>query len=320
MGDNHGGCKIALWNARSIRGKLIEFREKIREYDLMGVTETWLTPKDSFKIKEYNVYRKDRESTKRRGGIGIAIKKDIKMKVREDVRWVQGKTEIMAVTLYIEEREMDVILVYKNPNYTLSKEEWRKLFLNRRDNIETIIMGDMNASNKLWSCQKNNRDGDLLAERIEEEDLFVVNEYTTSRTGSGKYRPSNIDLIIATFDVYQGADIIEEGEPLGSDHQVIGMQINRRLMRGDKKGFTTRKFKKDKTDWREFKLYQIREEENLKRRIDGCRTVEEKYEMFTNNIREAMTKAYTERRENDDNNGNGEEKRNRRGKDPRSRK
>ena len=215
---------------------------------------------------------------------------------------------------------MDIILAYKNPNYTLNKEEWRKLFLNRRDNVETIIMGDMNASNKLWNCHNSNRDGDLLAETIEEEDLFVVNEHTTSRTGSGKYRPSNIDLIIATFGVYQGADIIEEGETLGSDHQVIGMQINGRLIRGEKKGFTTRKFKNDKTDWRAFKLYQIREEENLKKRIDGCSTIEEKSDMFINNIKEAMTQANTEGRENGDNSGVAGTNRSRRGGTPRNRK
>ena len=79
MGDNHRGCKIALWNARSIRGKTVEFRERIREYDLMGVTETWLTPRDTFGIKGYNIYRRDREITKRGGGIGIVIKNDINM-------------------------------------------------------------------------------------------------------------------------------------------------------------------------------------------------------------------------------------------------
>ena len=35
MKKNKEGCKIALWNARSIRNKMVELREKVGEYDVI---------------------------------------------------------------------------------------------------------------------------------------------------------------------------------------------------------------------------------------------------------------------------------------------
>ena len=87
-------CKIALWNARSIKNKMVELKEKVREYDIMGITETWLTENNSLTIKEYNVFRKDRED-KKGGGLCLLVKKNIRTKIRENVIWVKDKTEIM---------------------------------------------------------------------------------------------------------------------------------------------------------------------------------------------------------------------------------
>ena len=300
MEDRFESSKIAIWNARSIKGKMIELREKITEYDIVGITETWLSARDNVNINGYNIYRKDRSNNKRGGGIAIASKNNISIKIREDVKWVEDKTEILAITINMENREMDIIVAYRNPNHTLNKGEWRGLFSNRRNNVETIIMGDFNAKNRMWNCSTNDRNGIIMEETMEEQDMFVINDNTTSRVGSGKYNPSNIDLIISTFNIFQNSEVIEEGETLGSDHQMIGLHMTKSIPRRSKRLFTTRKFAKDKIDWRMFKMNQLREKDQMIEIVKECNTTEEKCEKFTEYIEKAVEKACKERLEEDE--------------------
>lgn len=122
MNGNIKKCNIALWNARSIKNKMVELKEKVREYDIMGITETWLTENNSLTIKEYNVFRKDRED-KKGGGLCLLVKKNIRTKIREDVNWVKDKTEIISITIMMENKELDIILIYRYPGHRLSKGE-----------------------------------------------------------------------------------------------------------------------------------------------------------------------------------------------------
>ncbi|XP_076678212.1 uncharacterized protein LOC143374167 [Andrena cerasifolii] len=197
----------------------------------------------------------------------------------------------------MDNKEIDIIVVYRDPNYTLNTEEWTKLFTNRRYNTETIIMGDFNAKNKLWNCTVNDRDGAILWETIEEQDMFITNENTTSRIGSGKYRPSNIDLIISTFNIFQNSDVIEDGETLGSVHQIIGLHVTKNITRNNKKSFTTRKFAKDNIHWKMFQMIQIRNKDSLLEEISRCYGTEEKCNRFTENIEKALSAASKEKRE-----------------------
>ena len=278
MAGYTSGFKIALWNARSVKNKIVELKEKVEEYDIMGITETWLTKKNGFKIKEYNTFRRDRED-RRGGGLCLLVKKNIRVKTREDVKWVKNKTEIIAITLTLEDNELDIVLVYRNPGYSLNKREWDKLFKNRRIGIDTIIMGDFNANNKGWNCPKNDREGILLEEAVEEQDLFIINDRTTSRTGSGRCRPSNLDLLITNFGIYQEARVKEEGETLGSDHQVVEIHIKGKIQRWEQIRYTTRKY-----DWKK----KIREEGIMEDKMESVDTIEEKYAVFIESIHNGM--------------------------------
>lgn len=281
----------------------------------MGITETWLKRNEGLKIKEYNIFRKDRED-RRGGGLCLLVKKEIQGKIKEDANWVKEKTEIMAITIVMEDKEMDIILGYRNPRYSLSKREWEKLFQNRRPNIDTIIMGDFNANNKEWNCWKNDREGINLAETIEEQDLFIINDKSMSRTGSGRNRPSNLGLLITNFGIYQETDVREEGETLGSDHQVIEIQIKKNVQRWEQVKYTTRKYDVEDIEWRDLKLSWFREEENMKGKMQNAKSTEEKYNTIIESIRDGMERiGVRKKRERDtegENNGENNSERNKR--------
>ena len=53
-----------LWNATSVRNKHFELSKFLNEHNIdIAITETWLKPSDNFKLRNYNIYRKDRPTT-----------------------------------------------------------------------------------------------------------------------------------------------------------------------------------------------------------------------------------------------------------------
>lgn len=137
-------------------------------------------------------------------------------------------------------------------------------------------MGDFNAHNREWNCWKEDREGTILAEIIEEQDLFVINDKTTSRTGSGKHRPANLDLLITTFEIYQDTRVREEGETLGSDHQVIEVVINRDTQTWDPNKYTTRKYNTEEIKWKDLKVAWMLGEDNTKEKFNNTESITEK--------------------------------------------
>ena len=309
MTENSRGSKMAIWNARSIKNKMIELKGKIEEYDIMGITETWLTNKDNIRINSYNIIRKDRKRG-RGGGLCLVIKNNINAKIRDNIKEVKEKMEILAITTNMDDKEIDIILIYRNPNLNMKKREWDIVFGNKRPGIETIVMGDFNANNKEWNCHKNDKEGITLAEIIEEQDMFICNNNTTSRTGSGKHKPSNLDLIISTFEIFQDSYAFEDGETLGSDHQLIELHINREIERNERIRYSTRKYKTDNIKRKDFEIWQRLEEENIKEKIRNTTTTSEKYEILINNITEGIGKISGEEEKNKKKTRKKEEKNN----------
>ena len=79
-----------LLNARSLNNKLQDFQAMVysKDLDIVIVTETWLTPTVLDKEilpRDYDIYRRDRPTDRRGGGVLVAIKSDIQNKRRADL-------------------------------------------------------------------------------------------------------------------------------------------------------------------------------------------------------------------------------------------
>ena len=71
------GMILLLWNCQSILSNISEFQHYINKNNpqipqIVCLCETWLKSTDTYKLKGYNTYRKDR--LKRGGGLAILIK------------------------------------------------------------------------------------------------------------------------------------------------------------------------------------------------------------------------------------------------------
>ena len=68
--------KLIQWNARNIKQRTTDIIPLLRN-DILCIQETWLNNKDQFKLKNFNIIRKDREEDTVGGGVLIAVKDNI---------------------------------------------------------------------------------------------------------------------------------------------------------------------------------------------------------------------------------------------------
>ena len=70
--------EILQWNARSILRNLGEFQKTVDEVKpkVICLTETWLKPNIGFSLRDYDVFRKDRENFDE-GGVAILVRREL---------------------------------------------------------------------------------------------------------------------------------------------------------------------------------------------------------------------------------------------------
>jgi hypothetical protein len=211
-----------LLNARSIRNKFKELQAlvKINNWDVIGITESWLKLKDKDFIGEYNlegykIFNKDRASTKPGGGVLIYIKENlfpVEITVESDSELIQIEINTSL--------KINIILVYRPPNSTPEKD--RNLYASLTNLIEnniSIIIGDFNCPTLNWSTlTSSSEDAQLL-------DFFQDNFLTQFVNESTRPSSENIlDIIMATEDnIINNVEILN---PLAnSDHNIVKFEI-----------------------------------------------------------------------------------------------
>ena len=117
-----------------------------------------------------------------------------------------------------------------------------------------------------------------------------------------------MDLLITNYGIYQETNVSEEGETLGSDHQVIVVQIKKKVQRWNRIKYTTRKYETDSIEWRDVRLSWFREEEAMKRKMTNARSIEEKYKTLIESIKDGMERIGIKERKNKSIEGGNEER------------
>ncbi|CAK9814091.1 hypothetical protein ANTPLA_LOCUS8066 [Anthophora plagiata] len=148
-------------------------------------------------------------------------------------------------------------------------------------------MGDYNTKNTEWNYNSTDGEGTRLAEAIEKNNMFVLNNNTKSKINETTREHSNMDLIIATHTTVTEAQV-ESGENLGSDHQIIKINIKGEYEFINKRRSNTRIYDQKKMDWRRLLIELTRKEDRIKQ--NGVE-IQETYNTLEKTIREAMENA-----------------------------
>ena len=119
--------KIVVWNANGISQRKNEVQAFLiyHKIDIMLISETHLTTKNFFFIKDYFFYDTKHPNNKAHGGSGILIRRGIKHHMHSTIR----KTYLQATSIVIEEWTGNCVVsaVYCSPRFA-NNEQFSEFF------------------------------------------------------------------------------------------------------------------------------------------------------------------------------------------------
>lgn len=216
--------RILFWNPRSVKPRKNELGHILQELDILVCVESWLKPKDNFKISGFNTYRKDRENTQG-DGIIFLVRKDIKFSVIVQTPTQVRDIEMAGIWITNLEPTLDILACYKIPGSTLEQHEWNAI-TEGTDNINTILVGDFNAHNQLWNCRHTDLNGERLYNSMTDNNLFLHNNNTFTHLNARTNFKSNIDLVFSTISLADKINVKVYDEPFASDHYPILLLVD----------------------------------------------------------------------------------------------
>ena len=226
-------------------GKCDDVYEEMRSHEvtIMGVVETQMRGKLDFENDEYIMIGKGRSKQVRKGGgVGIILRKNKGVEMEEIESGDKAMDEdiiiIMIVKLEIESKNECLILIvcYMTVEGEHAREENEikynclKKWMEKFENEEVLIMGDMNGHIGILN-ERVNANGGRLLKFMDEADMENLNATmadgkVTWRTGEYE---SAIDYVLVNEIVRRNIRkmvIDEEGEwDVNTDHNVIWIEL-----------------------------------------------------------------------------------------------
>ena len=242
--------KILYWNTRSLKERLQEVQSTAHLFDIIICVETWLQDKDNVKLPGFFNYRKDR-SHAIGGGIIYFIRNNLSFIEIKNIKCPDNTVELCGVQFNNVNPPLNIYTCYRTPGHTLSQENWNLIV----DNVKlenSIFLGDFNAHNVTWNCERTDSNGQRFSNALLENELFLHNFNTKTYVNVHKNYKSNIDLVFSTNDICDLTHVKVCDETWGSDHCLIFININI-----EKEVYTKKSFKltSKKTDWSKFNEY-----------------------------------------------------------------
>lgn len=234
--------KLMSWNANSILNKKEELIDALTTHELgvALITETFLKPKNVFKVRNYSVYRSDRVTLG--GGTAILINRDLKH--HEVFLPKLSSLEANAVVLNTRKGDIRVISVYKSPATPLEVGDLDLIF---SDPTPTIVAGDLNCKHPHWNSRLTNSNGKLLFNHMTRHGFSIYGPTKPTHYPDSGKRPDVLDIVITNnLNISLSIDVIQE---LSSDHNPVIIEVGNIARRVD----LPERFNTKLTDWKQFR-------------------------------------------------------------------
>lgn len=211
------------WNAQGITTRTsITQLERIlqdKQIDVIFINETFLKPQHQFRLSNYKVYRKDRNT--HGGGVLIAIKNTIPHEPLPTIRTTT--IENVSIVIEISGRPTRLTSAYC-PRYTPNfSADLNKITTSSRD---FFVFGDFNAHHTSWNCNQNNAAGKCLYNHQIQDHFYIHAPISFTRFGQrlSNTQPSVVDILLtnSSFNISQ---IETHPGILSSDHVPITCEI-----------------------------------------------------------------------------------------------
>lgn len=145
------GLKLIHLNTRSLVKKISEIKIKLNEFkpEIFAITESWLTQQHfdcEYNVNNYTMYRKDRDSSSRGGGIVVYLKNDSNFSHEEVIINNEIGFELLVIKIKQNiSKPYFVLITYIKPKLINQKiiDEMNDILRQFKDN-ECLVVGDIN--------------------------------------------------------------------------------------------------------------------------------------------------------------------------------
>lgn len=247
--NNKESLRILQWNAKSILPRVTELSMNFEGFNIILISETWLTAKKQFIIRGFDTVRKDRID-RMGGGVAILISNGVKYKRITDIYECDSKIEACAVQIYTNGESLTFVSCYRPPNDdNILASEWKRFFSQFDDKV--LFGGDFNGHNAIWGSTYTNSVGNDISEALDDLDLTILNDGTSTFHCAAYHTNSVIDLSIVHDSIALSFHWSVGKDPWGSDHFPIIIESNIKIASPDNIKRSPR-LHRGNTDWNKF--------------------------------------------------------------------
>jgi len=211
--------RIIFWNANGLKNKrdsLELFVEDQRE-DVVLICETHLRPAENPRMKNYDMFRCDRQNGLG-GGVAIYVKRSIQKQPLAEPQL----TNLEACGVGIQTAHAGLIkfyAAYNPPNRQLMETDLLELL---DDESPVIVAGDLNAKHVSWNSRVANSRGNVLFQFASERNIQVLGPIEPTHCGT-RGRPDVLDIAVLNNIPYRAE--VETVYELDSDHNPVLLHL-----------------------------------------------------------------------------------------------
>lgn len=216
--------QILQWNVRGLLHNLDDIRELLNKHTpkVLCVQETHLKSTQTNFLKQYAIFRKDRDdAAASSGGVAIIVDKGVACKQLN----LRTSLEAVAVRAVLFGKLLTITSIYIPPCYQLSKTQFQSFI----DELPPpyIVVGDLNAHNPLWGDSRLDARGRLIEHFLFSSGACLLNkkEPTYYSTTHNTYSSIDLSIVSSTLIPYLEWSVVKN--PFGSDHFPIMLKLTK---------------------------------------------------------------------------------------------
>ena len=265
--NNPNSITILHWNCFTLsESRFIELslfisdlQEDGTQPDIISLNETKINNElanHRLNLKGYCTIHKGRSKNPLQGGgIALLIKDSIPFTQNSKLARLFPDLEFLCITIGTKSnKNINILSYYNPPNSELNKNLFDSL---KTERLDFILVGDLNSKSPLFDAKNRNKNGLILENIIDENNLIVMkNQEPTYKKFNSDYKEI-LDLVICTPALIPLMDKITvfDDQSMGSDHfpMLVKYHIDPDSDNSIKKKTTNLNFNFAKADWNKFK-------------------------------------------------------------------
>lgn len=181
--------RLATWNINGLLKRQTELEAFVidQKLDIVLISETHLTNKQDYHLKNYTFYRTDFPGNRPRGGTGILIHN----RFQHHSHNYHNKVHLQATSVQLIEKNGKTLVfsaIYCPPRYRITQSQFSDFFKTLGDRF--IAGGDFNSKHTYWGSRLITPKGRQLHGCIIKENFSVLS------TGHPTYWPSDRSVFV----------------------------------------------------------------------------------------------------------------------------